>query len=224
LLLQVLFAALVPYLCVNLGWPDGRKVFMGDAGSTLIGFLMAWSLIYLSNQKVGVLAPVDTLWCVALPVMDTLAVMQRRVRLGRSPFKPDRQHLHHLVVDAGFPPRIALAMIVALGLGFGALGYLLRDVSELLSLAAFCVAFALYITHAPGSGVVKALCVLGASPDAAQLAPIAEAMSRDARFESRVCIATPSAEHPEHVLALFDLQPDVRVTLADDSGDDAQVT
>ena len=258
LLLQVLFAALVPYLCVNLGWPDGRKVFMGDAGSTLIGFLMAWSLIYLSNQKVGVLAPVDTLWCVALPVMDTLAVMQRRVRLGRSPFKPDRQHLHHLVVDAGFPPRIALAMIIALGLGFGALGYLLRDVSELLSLTAFCVAFALYITrapavitalaalfvkpavvraahptieafspsqeHAPGSGVVKALCVLGASPDAAQLAPIAEAMSRDARFESRVCIATQSAEHPEHVLSLFDLQPDVRVTLADDGGDDAQVT
>ena len=258
LLLQVLFAALVPYLCVNLGWPDGRKVFMGDAGSTLIGFLMAWSLIYLSNQKVGVLAPVDTLWCVALPVMDTLAVMQRRMRLGQSPFKPDRQHLHHLVVDAGFPPRVALAMIVGLGLALGALGYLLRDVSEALSLAAFCVALALYMSraptviaalaglfvkpaasqgthptiegfsslpaHGPGAGVVKALFVLGAAPGAAQSAPIIEQMARDARFEARVCIATQSTDHPERVLELFDLVPDVRVTLADDVGDDAQVT
>lgn len=259
LLLQVLFAALVPYLCVNLGWPDGRKVFMGDAGSTLIGFLMAWSLIYLSNSKVGVLSPVDTLWCIAVPVMDTLAVMQRRVRLGRSPFDPDRSHLHHLLVDAGFTPRIALAMILSLGLGLGALGYMLRDVSETLSLAAWCVTLALYMARAPqvitalaalmpqrdvdagarhptieswvpptaleaNSGVVRALCVLGTSPDAAQLAPIAEQMAKDARFEARVVIAAPSAEHPERVLELFDVVPDGRVTLSDDSEDDAQVT
>ena len=49
-LLQVLFVALIPYLFVNLGWPDGRKIFMGDAGSTLIGFLLAWSLIYMSHE------------------------------------------------------------------------------------------------------------------------------------------------------------------------------
>lgn len=259
LLLQVLFAALVPYLCVNLGWPDGRKVFMGDAGSTLIGFLMAWSVIYLSNSKVGVLAPVDTLWCVALPVMDTLAVMQRRVRLGRSPFKPDRNHLHHLLVDAGFTPRTSLAMILLLGLTLGALGYMLRDVSETLSLAAWCVTLALYVARAPqtitalaalrpqreinaeakhptieawapsfaqnGSGVMKALCVLGTSPDAAQIAPIAEQMAKDARFEARVIVAAPSQEHPERVLELFDVVPDARVTLADVGDDDeAQVT
>jgi undecaprenyl-phosphate alpha-N-acetylglucosaminyl 1-phosphatetransferase len=75
LLLQVLFASLIPYLFVNLGWPDGRKIFMGDAGSTLIGFLLGWSLIFLSHKGVQRIAPVDALWCVALPVMDTLAVM-----------------------------------------------------------------------------------------------------------------------------------------------------
>jgi undecaprenyl-phosphate alpha-N-acetylglucosaminyl 1-phosphatetransferase len=52
LLLQVLFASLVPYLFVNLGWPDGRKIFMGDAGSTLIGFLLGWSLIFLSHRGI----------------------------------------------------------------------------------------------------------------------------------------------------------------------------
>src|SRR6478672_5679788 len=72
LLLQVLFASLIPYLFVNLGWPDGRKIFMGDAGSTLIGFLLGWSLVFLSHCGIERFAPADALWCVALPVMDTL--------------------------------------------------------------------------------------------------------------------------------------------------------
>jgi undecaprenyl-phosphate alpha-N-acetylglucosaminyl 1-phosphatetransferase/UDP-N-acetylglucosamine 2-epimerase len=263
LLLQVLFAALVPYLCVNLGWPDGRKIFMGDAGSTLIGFLMAWCLIFLSHQKVGVIAPVDTLWCVALPVMDTLGVMHRRIRMGRSPFEPDRQHLHHLLLDAGFTPRIALAMILAAGLAIGAMGYLLRNVAELVSLTCFASMLLLYMARlpqfialiakatlrakptshqilvetpsatvqaftpvdaAPHAGVLKTLCVLAASPDAAQIAPIVEQLARDARFETRVCIATQGQEYPEGVLELFRLLPDVRVTLGDSGDDVAQVT
>lgn len=149
LLLQVLFAALIPYLCVNLGWPDGRKVFMGDAGSTVIGFLLAWSLVFLSHGKVERLAPINVLWCVALPIMDTLAVMYRRMRAGRSPFKPDRQHLHHLVLDAGFPPRAALVLIVA---GSGVLvliGYALRGAPVLVSAAAFVAVLAIHILWVP---------------------------------------------------------------------------
>ncbi|WP_189644599.1 UDP-N-acetylglucosamine 2-epimerase [Luteimonas gilva] len=149
LLLQVLFAALIPYLCVNLGWPDGRKIFMGDAGSTLIGFLLAWSLVFLSHGKVERLAPISVLWCVALPIMDTLAVMYRRIRQGRSPFKPDRQHLHHLVLDAGIPPRMALILIVA---GSGLLiliGYALRGAPPLLSAAVFVGVLAIHILWVP---------------------------------------------------------------------------
>ena len=260
LLLQVLFAALVPYLCVNLGWPDGRKIFMGDAGSTLIGFLMAWSVIYLSHQSVGVLAPVDTLWCVALPVMDTLGVMHRRMRLGRSPFEPDRQHLHHLLCDAGFSSRATLVIIVLAGLGLGVFGFALRNAPEIVSLGAFAFVVALYLARLPQAvvamakfaaarqpaeelaqpapvqafkpvaaiadgnpGVMRALCVLSASTDAAQIAPIVEQMSRDARFQTRVCIAAPSPAQSEGVLELFDLAPDVRVTVAEDD-DGAQVT
>src|SRR5688500_8080597 len=50
LMLQILAIALVPYLMVSLGWPDGRRIFMGDAGSTLIGFVVAWSVIDLSQR------------------------------------------------------------------------------------------------------------------------------------------------------------------------------
>jgi undecaprenyl-phosphate alpha-N-acetylglucosaminyl 1-phosphatetransferase len=148
LMLQILAIALVPYLMVNLGWPDGRRIFMGDAGSTLIGFVLAWSVIDLS-QRGGSLAPVDVLWCVALPVMDTLAVMYQRMRRGLSPFRADRRHLHHLLRDAGFSPRKTLAMIVAAGALLAGLGYALRNVPEVLSLMAFLGVLSIYVFRVP---------------------------------------------------------------------------
>lgn len=149
LMLQVLFAALIPYLLVNMGWPDGRKVFMGDAGSTLIGFILAWSLIYMSHAKVGHLNPPDVLWCVALPVMDTLAVMYRRLRAGGSPFRADRQHLHHLLCDTGMPPRLVLlSMVVIAGL-LVLVGYALRNMPQSLGFAAFMLVLALHVWWVP---------------------------------------------------------------------------
>ena len=149
LMLQVLFAALIPYIFANLGWPDGRKIFMGDAGSTAIGFLLGWSLIYLSHSRVGRLAPVDVLWCVALPVMDTLAVMYRRVRAGRSPFGADRQHLHHLLMDSGFSSRVTLALMVSIGVVLALLGYALRAVPDIVNLLSFIAATVLYLLGLP---------------------------------------------------------------------------
>jgi undecaprenyl-phosphate alpha-N-acetylglucosaminyl 1-phosphatetransferase/UDP-N-acetylglucosamine 2-epimerase len=147
MLLQLLMVALIPYLGVNLGWPDGRKIFMGDAGSTLVGFLLGWGLIYLSQPRVGHIAPVDVLWCVAIPLMDTLGVMVRRMRLGRSPFKADRQHVHHLLLDAGYSPRVALAIIIGASGALAVAGYALRTAPELLSLIAFSALLVLYVAR-----------------------------------------------------------------------------
>jgi undecaprenyl-phosphate alpha-N-acetylglucosaminyl 1-phosphatetransferase/UDP-N-acetylglucosamine 2-epimerase len=308
LLLQVLFAALIPYLGVNLGWPDGRKIFMGDAGSTLIGFLLAWSLIYLSQRNIALLAPVDVLWCIALPVMDTLAVMIRRVRIGASPFKPDRQHLHHLLLDIGFSQRATLVLILAAGSLLAALGYVLRDVPDLLNALVFAAVFALYVTRlqrvldrlsgttgrrstralatatpaqagtdrdytslafepdlacesalpaaASASGVaigyqeasagasivapaatvesdgevdpdrpamLKALCVLGAPPDAIRMAPVVQQLRRDKRFDARVCVTVVPDAGEDRLLRLFDVQPDLDLDLATSDQDPADV-
>ena len=151
LLLPVLFAALVPHLLVNMGWPDGRKVFMGDAGSTLIGFLIGWSIIFLSHPQAGAgrLAPVDVLWCVAVPVLDTLGVMYRRMRQGRSPFSADRQHIHHLLIDGGLSSRGALLAIVALASALASLGYVMRGTPPLLNLAIFAAVAGAYIVGLP---------------------------------------------------------------------------
>lgn len=149
MLLQLLMVALVPYLGVNLGWPDGRKIFMGDAGSTLVGFLLGWSLVHLSQSRVAHISPVDVLWCVAIPVMDTLGVMVRRLRIGKSPFKPDRQHLHHLLLDAGCSPRATLAIIVGAAALLAGVGYALRRLPDLLSVVAFLGVLALYVARLP---------------------------------------------------------------------------
>lgn len=147
--LQVLGLTLVPYLLVNLGWPDGRRIFMGDAGSTLLGFVLAFSLIRLSQPGGTPLAAVDMLWCVALPVMDTLMVMYRRMLRRQSPLRADRRHLHHRLLDAGFTPRATLALIASAAVALVGVGYLLRDVPEGVSLAVFVGCLLLYVMRMP---------------------------------------------------------------------------
>lgn len=237
MMLQILFIALVPYISVNLGWPDGNKIFMGDAGSTLIGFLLAWSLIYMSRPDVAVLAPVDVLWCIALPLMETLAVIYYRLHRGVSPFKPDRGHLHHLLQDAGFSARVTLGLILLLASGLGGAGYLLRTVPEPASLATFMALLLLYVMQrqrvlrwlasrqlataragareqqasAPPPALrpsaMRVLCVLGATSDAARVAPVIRHICSDRRFEANICVVALPDQRPAEQYAAFDIRP-----------------
>ncbi len=104
-----MIAAILPYIMLNLGILGRRyKVFMGDAGSTLIGFTVIWILLETTQGKTHPISPVTALWIIAIPLMDMVAIMYRRLRKGMSPFSPDRQHIHHLI-DACrvyFPPGV----------------------------------------------------------------------------------------------------------------------
>ncbi len=51
------------------------------------------------------------MWIIAIPLMDMVAIMYRRLRKGMSPFSPDRQHIHHLIMRAGFTSRRAFVLI-----------------------------------------------------------------------------------------------------------------
>lgn len=66
--------------------------------------------------------PVTALWLIALPLMDMAAIMIRRVRRGDSPFKPDREHLHHIFQRLGLGPRQTLVAICSIALAFAAFG------------------------------------------------------------------------------------------------------
>jgi UDP-GlcNAc:undecaprenyl-phosphate GlcNAc-1-phosphate transferase len=100
----LIVTALIPYILLNLGFPLGRrfKIFMGDAGSMFIGFSVVWMLIR-GTQEVDIIAfkPVTALWLIAIPLMDMATIMIRRMRKGHSPFKPDREHLHHICERMG---------------------------------------------------------------------------------------------------------------------------
>lgn len=145
IVLVLLAAALIPYLATNLGLV-GRKIFLGDAGSMVVGYLLAWTLIRLSQESPqhSQLSTIDVLWCVALPVLDTLAVMVRRIRQGKSPFKPDRGHIHHLMLRAGLEPRTTLVVLVALAIVLAFIGTLtgaLAPGSNLLAFSLLTIAY-----------------------------------------------------------------------------------
>ena len=112
---MVLVFALIPYLLFNLdliGKGKG-KIFMGDAGSTFLGLGISWALVSFSQGDNLIFSPVTALWIFSVPLIDTIFVMSRRVVNGKSPFKPDRKHLHHFFIQSGRTDRETLFIIVS---------------------------------------------------------------------------------------------------------------
>lgn len=144
----VFIVAIIPYILMNLGiLGRERKVFMGDAGSMMIGFTVIWLLLGASQDpSESLMRPITALWLIAVPLMDMAAIMFRRVRRGVSPFKPDREHLHHIFQRLGFTPRQTLAIICAIAssfAGFGIYGEFLK-VPESTMFILFLGCFASY--------------------------------------------------------------------------------
>ncbi len=110
------------------------SVFMGDAGSTALGFVLAYLLIDYSQGKDAVVSPVVAGWVVGLPLLDASGVILHRVLSRRSPFAPDRSHLHHLLMDAGYSVNRTVLTVLALHgvmIGFSLLVFnLIGDASE----------------------------------------------------------------------------------------------
>ena len=99
-LLGLTFAgALASFLKFN--WYPS-KLFMGDAGSMTLGFVLAFFSIEITQHPNGMVPPVAALLVLAVPVTDTLVVMARRVMRKKSPFEPDKTHMHHMLHKMGF--------------------------------------------------------------------------------------------------------------------------
>ena len=138
------------FLYHNLRYLNRRRArcFLGDNGSMQLGFIFAWLLTDFS--QVGdvtprAITPITTLWLFAVPLIDTLCVMLRRIWMGRSPFHADRNHLHHLFLRAGFRVQDTVLVLAFVQLCFGAIGLggMYAGADELTMLIAFIGAFAL---------------------------------------------------------------------------------
>lgn len=140
-----LVVACLPYILLNLGIPWGRKfkVFMGDAGSMLIGFTVIWLLIIASQGQNAVMSPVTAMWIIALPLMDMMRVMISRLRRGCSPFRPDREHLHHILLRRGFDNKSILILTGGLTIALSATGVVFNyyNLSESLQVAILIMIF-----------------------------------------------------------------------------------
>ena len=148
-LIAVLGGAVAGFLAYNLRlpWRPRASLFMGNAGSAFLGFAIAWAAFRLTQNPLHEVSPVLALWLVPIPVMDTLVLMMRRVRHRKSPFLADRNHIHHLMLEAGIgPTRTALMLSLFSALcGFlAAVSQRQLDLPEPFLLAAFvllCVAW-----------------------------------------------------------------------------------
>ncbi len=113
----VLCGAIAGFLIFNIPARFNRRFrcFMGDAGSTLLGFLLACICISASQGEGPKLSPTTTLWVVAIPLFELLWTTLRRLLKGTSPLYPDRAHFHHKLQDAGFGVRGAFFVLICLG-------------------------------------------------------------------------------------------------------------
>lgn len=89
------------------------KLFMGDAGSMSLGFVLAFFAIEVTQKSGGIVSPAAALLVLALPITDTITVMVKRVLKGQSPFHPDKTHLHHVIKAMGFNHRKVVMVIIA---------------------------------------------------------------------------------------------------------------
>ena len=106
--------ALLGFLYFNL---NPARIFMGDTGSLVLGFVIAVLCVQLMKVNALYAAPivpniyVFTLGIVMIPVFDTLRVFGTRIWNGRSPFSADKTHIHHLITNKGFTHTFAARII-----------------------------------------------------------------------------------------------------------------
>jgi UDP-GlcNAc:undecaprenyl-phosphate GlcNAc-1-phosphate transferase len=124
---------------LRLPWRERARVFMGNAGSAFLGFSIAWATFRLTQDPHHEVSPVLALWLLPIPVMDTLVLIARRLRMRKSPFSADRNHIHHLMLMAGFGPTraaIVLSLFSAV-VGLAAAEGMRWDVPESVLLGAY---------------------------------------------------------------------------------------
>lgn len=118
-IMSMLIGAVVAFMFFNFGsFRGGRyKIFMGDAGSMLMGLTIIWLIVYTTKGEQAILQPITAVWIIAIPLMDMFSVMLRRSIAGYSPLRASRDHLHHIFLNNGYSNKsttIIIGLISAL--------------------------------------------------------------------------------------------------------------
>lgn len=125
------------------------KVFMGDAGSLTLGYTLAFLILHfwqkngvwdMNLHNIGIIA----LSTLVIPMFDVVRVFISRIRDGRNPFLPDKNHIHHKLLRAGLGPRLTMAALLLISVFFISANYLVAEfLSQTLMILGDIVIFCL---------------------------------------------------------------------------------
>jgi UDP-GlcNAc:undecaprenyl-phosphate/decaprenyl-phosphate GlcNAc-1-phosphate transferase len=150
-----MLGSLVVFFIYNV-FGTKRKIFMGDSGALLVGYLVVLYAFQFMNMnespaKIGCSyfvenAPAVIIFLLIVPLFDTLRVFITRIRKGVSPFRPDKNHIHHLLLKIGFSHRGVTFVLLLVTLFFFFLGLILRKITtEVLIVIPFLLGSVLMI-------------------------------------------------------------------------------
>jgi UDP-GlcNAc:undecaprenyl-phosphate GlcNAc-1-phosphate transferase len=117
------------------------SIFMGDAGSQLLGFAVGVISLRATQSGNSMISAAIPVLLLALPILDTLNVMTQRIGEGRSPFSADKNHIHHKLLSFGFDHHEAVMVIYAIQANLFLLAYWLRYESDIVILAVVSLFF-----------------------------------------------------------------------------------
>ena len=141
-------ASLLPFFVHNV-FGDKSRMFIGDAGTMIMGILMTWFVICIISSNGYTTLIYDDVCIVAMvlafmsvPVADTLRVMTMRVFKGKSPFSPDKTHLHHIIIAAGTTHLATTTIIISLNIAVVAIWYVSYTMGATATIQFFATFFA----------------------------------------------------------------------------------
>ncbi len=158
--LLIPIGAILGFLAYNLGYlGKKRRVFLGDSGSNMLGFAVAFICIEYSQDinHLSYINPVTALWLVFIPLVDCIAVVSVRLINGITPFTPGRDHLHHRLLNMDIKPKKILIIFILLAVFLSLIGFtieLFYPNKEYISFFTFC-AFATFYFLISNSGRSK---------------------------------------------------------------------
>lgn len=140
ILLAALAGGCIGFLPYNL---NPAKIFMGDTGSTFLGYILAVVSIQGMFKMYNIISFVVPFLMLGLPIFDTCFAFIRRIAHGKSPMSPDRSHVHHRLIDMGFSQKQAVAVLYIISAILGLSAVVLATsgpIKAMLLLLALCAA------------------------------------------------------------------------------------
>lgn len=154
LLCAATIGSLLSFLWYNV-WSKRNKIFMGDTGALFLGFLVSLLVVQFNEMNLNpslplpvASSPMVSFGILIIPIFDTCRVMLARILQGKSPFYPDKTHIHHHLLNLGLSHKQVTAILFAASIGYTWFAFQLQHLNIYLS-TIILVLTALALTFIP---------------------------------------------------------------------------